>query len=257
MDRKILALLLCFLGVGVVIASAAVDRIVAIVNDEVITEKDLESFLAVMFLQSRDEYKDKAEFEQGMRAYRPEAIERMIEDRLVAQEAKRQRLSVPEGMVAQRIEEMKAKFNSPDEFAAALAVEGLTINDVKNKLTEQVLMRRAIEENVRNKVSVSPTEITAYYQGHQPEIRMPQLAEVDSIYIPFLNSATEAKAKSREAWEELKKGDDFSVVAAKYSYAASLGKVAKGQLRPDIEKVIFGLKTGEFSSPVETEKGYY
>lgn len=257
MAKKILGLFFCSLVFWVWVVSAAVDRIVAVANDEVITEKDLESFLAVMFLQSRDEYKDKAEFEKQMGAFRADAIERMIEDRLVIQEAKRQKLSVPEELVEQRIEEMKTKFNSPDEFQAALDAEGLTINDVRNKLTEQILMRRAIEENVRKKVFVSPTEITAYYQGNQQEIKLPEMAEVDSIFVPFLNSMDEARKKSQEAWEELKKGTDFGVVAAKYSYAVSLGRVARGQLKANIEKVIFNLKAEEYSSPVETDKGYY
>lgn len=250
---KTILIILCLSG----IASAAVEGIVAVVNDEVITQKDLNEFAALMYLQHTDKYKDKKELEQEMQKWRQEAVERIIEDRLIIQEAKKKKLTAEPKMVEYRINEIKKRFASDEEFENTLISEGFTITDLKHKIEDQLLMREVVEKEVRDKIFVSPTEVTAYYEGYKDKIKEPEQAIVDSLFIPFQDSEGAARKQVEEALTALKKGEEFSLVAQKYSYAPSIGKIAKGQLKKEIEEVIFNLRKGEFSSIVKTENGFY
>jgi len=247
----ILSLVFCRASFGVV------EGIVAVVNDEVITQKDINEFASMMYLQHAAEYKDKKELDDEVQRWRKDAVERLIEDRLLVQEAKNKKVVIEPELVNNQIEEMKKQFASADDFEKTLVAEGLNINDVKRKINEQLLMRKVVEQEVREKIYVSPTEVTAFYEGHKDEIKEPEAAEVDSIFIPVHDSDANARKMADAALLELKNGVDFATVAKKYSDSPSLGKVTKGELKKEIEEVIFSLKKDEVSSVVQTTRGYY
>jgi len=238
-------------------AFSIVEGIVAVVNDEVVTQKDVNEFASLMYLQHSDEYKDRKELEQEIQKWRQEAVQRIIEDRLIVQEAKRQKIAVVPEMVENRVKEIKKQFPSTEAFENTLIAEGLTVNDLKRKISEQLMMREIVKKEIEDKIFVSPTEVTAYYEGHKDKILMPEQLNVDSIFMPFKDSAGVARSNADKALVALKKGEDFSQVAKKYSYSPSIGKVAKGELRKDIEDAVFKLKKGEFSSVMRTENGFY
>lgn len=238
-------------------AFGAMEGIVAVVNDEVITQKDIDEFASMMYLQHSGEYKDRKELEEEIQKWKKDAVEGLIEDRLLVQEAKKKKIVIEPELVDRRIEEIKVQFSTSEDFEKTILSEGLNLNDLKRKINEQLLMRQIVEQEVREKIFVAPTEITAFYEGHKDEIKEPEKADVDSIFIPFGDSEGSAQKKAEEALSELKKGTSFPEVARRYSYSPSIGIVIKGQLKKEIEDVIFKLKKGEFSLVVKTEQGFY
>jgi parvulin-like peptidyl-prolyl isomerase len=259
MAKKIVTLsILVFLFLNFTRASFGKEEgIVAVVNDEVITRKDINEFTSMMYLQYAGEYKDKKELEKEVEKWKKDAVERLIEDRLLVQEAKDKKIVIEPQLVDRKIEEMKAQFATSEDFEKTMLSEGLSPNDLKRKINEQLLMRQIVEQEVREKIFVSPTEITAFYEGHKDEIKETEKADVDSIFIPFGDSEGNAQKKAEGASSELKNGIKFSEVAGKYSYSPSIGIIARGQLKKEIEDAIFKLKKGEYSPVVKTDRGFY
>ncbi len=232
------------------------DKILCVVGDDLITQKDLDEYLALARLQLSADYPDKKEVQKKIQEVEKDALNQIIEERIILQEAMRQKLRVDEKLVLERTDEISSQYPSSQAFAEALTSEGLTLSDVKRKLNQQILVREAIEENVRSKIFVHPKEVTDYYQEHAAEFSQAESAKVNSIFIS-LESLDKATGKVQEVLKLLKGGEEFSAVAQKYSDGPSLGMVRRGQLKKEIEEVIFALKKGGFSHPVKTEKGFF
>ncbi|MDP2938986.1 MAG: peptidyl-prolyl cis-trans isomerase [Candidatus Omnitrophota bacterium] len=255
--RCVMCLCLAFSLIFSINSFAAEDKILCVVGDDLITQKDLNEFLALAALSLSDQYSNKNDLDKEMEEIKKDALNQLIEEKLIIHEAKRQKLTVNEKQVQARIEEISSQFPAPQGFEKALVLDGLTLNEVKRKIKEQLLMREAIEENVRSKVFVHPQEVTNYYNNHSAEFDEPEKANVDSIFISTENSLSEAQKKVREVENLLRKGEDFPSVASQSSEAPSLGIVMRGQLKREIEEAIFNLKIGEFSKPIRTEKGFF
>ncbi len=238
-------------------AFAVEDKILCVVGDDSITQKDLNEFLALASLQLSAQYPDKKELAKKMEEIKKDALNQLIDERMVIQEAKRQKLKVDEKLVSERMEVIKSQYRSAQEFEQALIYEGLNISDAKKKLSQQLLMSEAVEENVRSKIFIHPKEVTQYYQEHSLEFALPQSVRVDSIFVAGEANSKSAQDKVNQAFRALKMGEEFSLAAGKFSDGPSLGIVRRGQLRKDIEDVIFNLKIGEFSRPVKTERGFF
>jgi parvulin-like peptidyl-prolyl isomerase len=234
-----------------------VDKIVAVVNNEVITQKDVDGFAAIMYLEHANEYKEQKELDLAMEKWRKDALEKIIEERLMIQEAKKEKLVAEPELIERRLNQVKRRFSSPEGFEQAITSEGLTVNDIKNKITEQLLMQKIFEAKIKDKIAVSPAEITDYYQRHKEAMVLPEQAVVDSIFIPIADSEGIARQKAGEALAAIKRGEDFLEVGKRYSYAPSLGKVTKGQLRQEIEEAIFKLEKGAYSQVIKTDNGFY
>ncbi|MFQ5681123.1 MAG: SurA N-terminal domain-containing protein [Candidatus Omnitrophota bacterium] len=230
-------------------ADSLEDGIIAVVNDEAITQSDLREILAVRYMQISSRYSGQRLKEEMAKAQR-QALNRLIEDRLILAEARRQEIQVPEYAVEQKMAQMKKKFADDHEFRQSLSEQGLTVYDLRERISDQLMMAVAVENNVKAKIKVSPVEITAYYQANQSEFSQPASAEVDSIF-------SESRERIRDAHIALEQGDDFYAVAKIFSQGTSLKMVRKGELLPEVERAIFSLRPQEVSDIVPAGRGFY
>lgn len=245
MRKYITAFLFIFISACTLFAS--VNRIVAVVNSDVILQSDVDNFLAFVHMQLSQDVQGK-ELESQMEEQKRNALGRLIEDRLILQEAFKQKIEVDSKRVQERIDTIRKRFSGRQDFIAALNVQGLTMADLEKRFKEQLMMQDIMEKKVRSNITISPQEITAYYMGHLDEFKDPEGAYLDSIIV-------ENQEKLDQALEQLSNGVDFAVVSQRFSKAPGLGQVWRGQLRPDIEDTVFKLKAGEVSKPITTETG--
>jgi len=228
----------------------AADKIIAIVNNDIITQKDLNDFLNFMRLQLADEYKAE-ELEKKLGQIKVDILERIIEDRLILQEAKKSKLKINEESVQARIKEIKKQYSSDNGFQHDLSSQGLTQSDLEEKFRDQILMYNVINEKIKDKIIINPGEITAFYEENKEKFLMPQQREVESISFNDENLAKEVSGI-------LMAGGDFQETVKKYSLSVNkLGLVQAGQLKNEIEKIIFNLKAGAFSQPQKFEGSFY
>lgn len=253
---------LCFaalfaLGVGWSTPALSMeDGIVAIVNNDVITLRDLQEYINSVYLQLKTEDLSPQEIKAAMQELQANGIQKLIEDKLVLTEANQKNIEVPANFVDRRLEEIKAKYNSEDEFLNGLLSDGATVTDLRNRIRDQLKMKFLIDQEVRAKIFVNPQEVTEYYHKNSDRFQKPERLKVESIYVRKAAN-TDAKEKAKQAIEQIKAGKNFLETAREYSDSPSIGMIEKGQLRPVVEQVIFKLAVDEVSEVVEVNEGFY
>lgn len=238
-----LAILLSF--VSTALRAEKMERIVAIVNGDIITDEELN-----MFVRAEVEMLGQALGEEKVKELKHEFLERMIEDRLIIQEAKRQQIKADPKVVEERVRDIKERAGSEQAFEAALKSQGISLNKLRDKLTDQLLIYNLVQKEVRSKVVVSPKEVTDYFNQHENEFVTPEAVVVDSIFVKDQDDAAKVQ-------RELSSGKSFEEVAKAFSKKTNLGEVLRGQFKKDLEDFIFALKVGESSASYAAEDGFY
>ena len=238
--------------------SPTADAIIAVVNDDVITLKDLRQYIASIASQLRVENKSPQEFQQIMDEYEQKGLDKLIEDKLILAAANDKGIEVRDDIVDKRLQEIKSRYSSEDEFLKAISSEGLTISDLKQKLTDQMKVKYEVDIEVHDKIVINPQDVTRYYNDHLTEFSHKPKVNLQSIFVSFSkHTKQEAHSLADEARSRLLAGEDFDKVFQKYSESSSLGEIEEGQMVDSIENVVFSLKLDEVSEPVEVEKGVY
>jgi len=233
------------------------DAIIAIVNDELITLKDLQIYIHNTYVSLVAQGIGDEQLQQIMLDLEIRGIDKLIEDKLLLSEANKLGLEIRDKAIDDRIKSLIEKYPSEQQFMDALVQNGSTITDLRNKITEQIKITSVIEYKVRSKIYISPQEVTQYYEENINDFQIKEQINLDSILILYDNDKKATRAKANEALTQIKAGKDFKEVAEQYSDSPSIGIVKRGQLLPEIEKEIFHLTKNEPSSLIETDTGIY
>ncbi len=244
--------------------SRRVDEIVAIVNDEVITQTDLDRVLATIETEYRIIYSDSREFTQKLKLAKENIVNQMLEEKLVLCEAKKLNIKFDESRIEAQIEQIMENFGGEEKFEWALEAQGLTRKDLQDRFRDQEIMKKAVDYFVRSKINIEPIEIKDFFKSQKAELAQPQRAHLKNILIRVDSSGDEYKALRRAegVLVRLRKGDNFEELAKSYSQGAmaseggDLGFIEKGQLIKEIDEAIFKLNSGEFTDVIKTHQGY-
>lgn len=248
------------------ISAETLDRIVAVVNDEAITQSELDSLLVPIYEQYRSVYVGK-EFASKMTEARTNLLNQLIEDRLVSQEAKRLGVIVTEEEINAQVEEIKKKFASESEFENFLTEQNMTLVKLRKKFKEQVAIRKLHQYEIRQKIVVSPLEVEEYYKEHIDDFSEKEKLKVSTIMIKKReideDGVDVAKQQIEKIVDELNGGASFAELAKQYSEGMNseeggqLGFIKKGEMISTFDSVLFDLFVGERSPILETEIGYH
>jgi parvulin-like peptidyl-prolyl isomerase len=258
--RKLLLPLVSIILIGVsnpAFAKPINDNIIAIVNDDVITLKDLKDYIASIYRQLKIENHSPEEIQEIMSAYEEKGINQLVEDKLILAAANEKGLELRPEAVNKRIKEIKDKYRTENEFLKSLDGQGMTITDLKTKLMNQMKARYIIDIEVKDKVFVNPQDVTKYYNQHMDEFTRKTKYSLQSIFVSFNKGKQEARNRASEARAKMAAGEDFDKILKEFSESPSVGTIEEGQMVPAIEKEVFGLKIGEVSDLVEVEGGIY
>ena len=266
--------LLLFLGCGVCPVFAevngekgkVVDKIVAVVGRELITQSDLERVLFPIYADYRKRYGDEESI-QKMEEMRREILNQMIEEKLIINAANDSDIEVSDEELDEKIEEVRQRFDSEKEFIEAMNNENLSLRNLKKNYREEILKTKLIDAEIKGKMSISFKEVNDYYQAHLNDFTEPEKVEVKAILIKPAEDTPEAwkeaLARAGVVCSLLKGGADFEDVAKQHSDDVSasksgdMGFISKGYMAKEIDEVLFSLKAMELSRPVETKLGYY
>lgn len=239
-------LVLCF----TLTAAYAQDKIVAIVNQDAITKKDFTDFLNFMRLQLSQQYKGK-ELEEKINSAKADLLNRLIEDRLILQEAKKNNIVIDEARIKSRINEVKKGYPTDAQFQTELMKQGLTQSDIEKKIREQFLMFNIVDKEVRGKITIKPEEVTEFYEKNKKDFNSGEGRELDAISL-------ESNDLARTVAYSLKSGAKLVDLAAKYPLTINQLNVNQGdELRKEIENVVTKLGINEISEPVKIDDKYY
>lgn len=245
--------------------AATVDRIVVVVNNEIITQREVDIMLAPIYNQYRNMYKGE-ELIKMLEEVREKILKQLIEDRLILSEAKKQNITVDEKDVDARIDEIKSKVGSERELENMLNEQNLTLNELRARYREKIMLRKLIDQKVGAKIIITPLEVKSYYNEHPDDFLQPEEIKLRSILIrPKDGQSGDALALQaiRDIAKRLKEGCDFEGMAKEYSDGPGaseggiMGYVKRGDLMPQIEDIVFNLKEGETTNIIKSPLGYH
>lgn len=265
-NRLIAGALCGVLGFAVPGWAVTMDRIVAKVNKEIITQSELEerALFRIMSLQ-----KIRVQPMPSKEKVMYEELERMIEERLLIDAGHQLQLNVDEASVTKAIDEIKRNNGLNDEdLKRMLESESQSMEEYKSKIHNQILISRVMNYEVRKRVAVSDEEVEQYYRQHQKEFWVPEKLKLRHILFLMDEGLLESdkrlkEQKAQEALQKIRSGEKFEAVAKEYSEDVSantggeLGEIERGKMMPEFEKAAFRLKEGEVSGLVNTSYGLH
>jgi len=109
-NLRLKLILFCFISIlsfqFAIISFAASDKILCVVGDDLITQRDLNEFLALASLEISAQYPDKKDLEKKMEGIKKDALNQLIDEKMILQEAKRQNIKIDERKVEDRLDEI-------------------------------------------------------------------------------------------------------------------------------------------------------
>jgi len=247
-------------GIGMAYGEAA-NRIMAIVNNEIITFYELEKAIKNL-PPSTQETENKEELQKQL-------LFQLIEQKLVDVQVKRLGIQISADEVEKTLARIKQDngITGPDDFAAVLTKEGISEAEFRNKIKEQILRFRLISREIGSKIIIPEVRIQEYYQNNKSKFQRSEgihLAHI--LLINDQNTSPEEsmrqKKKAEEIWERLKGGEDFADQARKFSQDSSaaqggdLGLFSVEELDPSLWEILSTLKAGEFSPVLQSSQGW-
>jgi len=250
------------------VAAAAdiVDRVICVVNNDAITQYELEEAESYHLYETK-----QARVEgQAQRELREQLLQRLIESRLQVQHAEREKVTVEEAEITEQLGEILKRLNvkTEPELAEALKPQGLTVDAVKKRIRETLMVQKVIRRKVSHRVSVTEQEIDRYLVENREKLETGLTFEARHIlFLPEAGGEEEGWQAPRRRAEEvsarLLAGEDFAELAQKHSDDASgkdggaLGTLKRGELAPEIEAEILKLRPKETSAPFRSPVGYH
>jgi len=258
-----LAVLVCCASVLWAADNASmVDRILALVNSEIITLSELEKFKALMNLNVP---------EQGAPAVTDQQLlEQLIERKMIEQEAKKIEVEVKEKEVDQAFDDIlkRNKITVP-QLQEHLAKQRLTVDEYRKMLRSEIVQSQVVGRQVHATIVISDKEMEEYYQQNiKPHEKPGARVHLRQILLrvppdALAEKISETELITSQIREKISAGEDFEKMAAAYSQSpeaqlgGDLGYFAKGELLPELEQVAFGLEKGQLSPVIRTSIGFH
>jgi peptidyl-prolyl cis-trans isomerase SurA len=253
---------------GMISSSEAVDdRIVAVVNQEIITFSEVEKIISRLKEEIKAE--DRLERRERIHEIARKALEKLIEEKLIDQEVKRAGIKVTNKEIEGTIEEIKQRNAvTQEELEKALAKDGLTLEAYKKEIEKNLQRTKLINLSVKIESNVGEKELRDFYQKNFNRYRTVETYRPGHIFFFVPKEATpekvqEIRKRCQKILEKIKAGEDFGEMALLYSEDISakgrgdLGYFKKGELLPAFEKEVLRLKVGEMSGIVRTDFGFH
>jgi peptidyl-prolyl cis-trans isomerase SurA len=243
-----------------------VDRVVAVVNDDIILESELEQFAAPQY---RGPDPETPEGKKQWDEHKHKALDALIDSKLKQQQAVELKLTVTPEEVDRAIEQIKTQNHLEDsQFNEALKAQGFTMESYRKTLRKQILELKVINTAVRARVSVGDDEVRAYYKQNERLMAGDKQAHLRQIVIATSDGARadeiERKRQVAEKVTELaRKKTSFVELAKQYSdddgtkaAGGDLGWVGKGVLMESIDDAVAAMEPGDVRGPIKSERGW-
>lgn len=242
----------------------AIDRVIAVINDEAITQYELRDRLTTVERQLRQRGTPLPPRD----VLEKQLLERLIVDRLQLQFARESGLRIPDtelDMALRRIAENNRM--SLGEFRQALERDGIDWRRFREEIREEITVARLREREVENKIVISDGEIDNYL-ANPAQLNPSAMVALGHIIVRVPEQAdplklAQLRKRAEEALTRIRNGQDFGQVAASYSEAADA--MAGGMLEPRpadrlptlYAEAVAALKPGEVSGILRSPAGFH
>ncbi|MDD5634623.1 MAG: SurA N-terminal domain-containing protein, partial [Candidatus Omnitrophica bacterium] len=214
--RLVFAFLICagIASAGRTSFGEMVDKVIVVVNNEVITQKEFDRIYGPIKSGYEASFKGK-ELETKLQEAKKGLLEQLIDAKIIIGEAKKSDIKIDEKDVKERIDKIKAYYVSEEEFLQALSSKGSTLTEVEKDVKEQLLGQKYVERELVSKIMITPAETKELYEKNKEKLISPEKVKVRGIMIRKKEGedVKVEKAKIKELQDELKSGKDFAELA--------------------------------------------
>jgi peptidyl-prolyl cis-trans isomerase SurA len=266
---KLICVALILALAGIASGAELVDRIVAVVNSDIIVltelNRELKPFVEQIKAQNLPEDKKTEELTK----YREYMLNQLINQVLIDQEIKRYGISVSDEEVDQSIKQLReGKLLTEERFEEEVEKNlGLNMEEYKKRVRDQLLRMKLIDSKVQSKVVVTDKDRELFYERFEEKYSGGKRYHLRNIIMKVSSEASEAEKgdvakKMEKVIAELKQGAAFADMANKYSDTSKFGEGGDlgffrfDDLSPQLKEVLAEKGEGEFTSVLETEMGY-
>jgi len=241
------------------------DRVVAIVNQDVITWSELykamEADASPKVKELRDDEKRKI-FKENEAFF----LETLINVRLQLQEAKNLGIRVSDEELQEAIGNIQKKYSmSEAAFGESLKIEGFTYAEYKKRLREQIIISKLVNMEIRNKIVITDEDLNKFVAENKEILENKERYKISQILLKKQKDTDNSKIeeKAGELLRKIEQGGSFSDLAQQYSEDPSakaggdLGLLKKSQLNKIFIDILSGMKPGDVSKPFWTESGLH
>lgn len=272
MDKRqsvipIAALFLTALTHPMMTHAATIDRIVAVVNGEIITSSELQWAVNQaklgLLTPIPDPHQDISQEGPSDR----EALRQLIDKKLQLQWARKRGITVGPEEVERALEDVKQRNGilSDTALQTTLKKEHLNLDQYREELKDQMMILKLVNREVKAGVVLSNEEVRSYYQEQSNRFLSPPEYHLHQIFLPIPKPqvAQTVYQTAKVLVARLKSGADFQAIVQEYSdgpdakNGGDLGHLRKDQLLPEIQRAIEHLEPGGISEPVRTPAGIH
>ncbi len=248
--------------------NVVVDRIVAVVNEDLITLYDLNQAFQPYEANIRALGYSPEKEQEALFKLRADLLNRIVDRKLTDQAIKRNNIEVSEKEIDAALERIKEGRSLTDEdLRAGLAQQGLTMEEYRQNIKQQLLRNILVNREVKSKIVITEDEIKRYYDAHSEKYAGETKYHIWNIFIrvpEFENGSAKQRAleKMESVATKLKQGEAFESLAALKPDSpmdpegADLGLYRLEELSPQLQKAIKDMKAGDFSPILDTDMGY-
>ena len=192
----------------------------------------------------------------------------LISELLIKDRADRLNLSVSSDELRDAVERLKQQYGlaSDQQFNESLQKSGLTRADMEARLRDTLLMNKVFGRELRGREDASDKELRERYDREKERYRLPERARLREIVILKPDNPTaleQARQHVQQVAEQARASADFSLLAKTASQAPTkdkggdLGEVARGELRPELDKAVFNSNAGAIIGPIDAKTAWH
>jgi peptidyl-prolyl cis-trans isomerase SurA len=265
-------LVMILAATGLARAGELVNRVVAVVDDEVVTQFEIDAISGpeiARVLQQEPEL-TAAERKKVAADIKNAVLQQIIEQKLIESEVQRLGIEVTEAEIDGHAENVKQSNNLSDEMLRQwLSQQGMTIEDFREKLKLDILRRRYVQFRLQDKVRIRDEDVRAYYENNPDEFAAEPVARIAEIRVNVPPEAEKGQLETAFAqingiYEDLLAGGNFETFARERSQgstAADGGLMGafkiNTELKPVYRKAIASLENGKFSTIFRDDNGFF
>lgn len=260
-----LAALLC--GPNVLAATKAVslDKVVAIVDEDVVLASELNDRMAAVLLRLQGQYKDLPDES----VLRKQVLDQLILERIQLGLAKRYEIKAEDADIDQAIERIQKKGNMNNEqFVADLKRQGLSMEGLRNQIRNEIVLSQLQQGVVNSRIKITPQEVDNFLASSDGKFATSPEYHIGHILISVPSSADQdtlvaAEKKAKDIYEKLTTGADFSQLAIANSndqaalQGGDIGWRKLAQLPELFGNQLAGLSAGQVTAPFRSGAGFH
>jgi len=246
-----------------------VDRVVAVVNEEIVLESELMRRVLPLSAELEDvaDPRERARRQKGLAS---QVLDEMVNEELILGAATEAKLEVADKEVENALEEIKKQNNVDDAgLAKALEMQGYTMSGYRQDVRRQILRMRAVNVLVRPRVTVTDEDVRAAYDARSRRSGAVTKVKLHHALIALPDNPTQqqlaaAKKRASDLIERVRNGEKFQDLTAQYSddtatntSGGELGWIERGSISTEWEAIVFAMNKGEVRGPISGPSGLH